>query len=272
MRGISTVLDVAICLLLISAAVGTLALAPAGGADAVTVDEQANRLAATTADLEYTYGGSDRRAHGTVASLLARAALANVTVDDQPVTAGPTTFGEQLRSITRARVDAINRTQVVVCWEPYRGAPLRGTYRLGPSPPPHVDVSVGTVLVPTPAPAVRAAAQSRTGSGYREVATVVARATVETLLPESRLVRSAAPGTPQSERTMARMQTLAAETGASAEESLSADDITRTRTRLVDRLTGQFARDMRERFASPSAAAAAIRTGTVRVVVRRWEP
>ena len=66
MRAISTVLDVALFVLLVSAAVGTLTLAgPPTKADS-SVDETADVLATSTLSVEYELRGQTRHAHGTV--------------------------------------------------------------------------------------------------------------------------------------------------------------------------------------------------------------
>ncbi|WP_435179691.1 DUF7284 family protein [Halorussus sp. AFM4] len=104
MRGVSTVLDAALCLLLVSASALTLAGTPTA-TDPDTADEAAELLATSTARVTYQAGGTDtptgtasgreagnRTVHDTLAGLLARAATAD-TADSRPPTRAQSTVG-----------------------------------------------------------------------------------------------------------------------------------------------------------------------------------
>ncbi|MFQ3318238.1 MAG: hypothetical protein ACI80F_000289, partial [Natronomonas sp.] len=136
-RGVSTVLDVTVCLLLISAAVATLAaVSPADGGDqSPSADATAARLATVTAAVPTADG---RLQHDTLAGHLATAAVEN--------TAQPTAeYQRNTRNETVAHVD--NRTFVTVVWEPFRNASVSSRFTLGAEPPEHVDVAVTTLTV-----------------------------------------------------------------------------------------------------------------------------
>jgi len=269
-RGISTVLDVTLFLLCLSTAVVTLALAPAGGDEAVTVDDRAAVLATTTADIEYSLGAETRRAHGTVAVLLARGAVANATVDGRPLSESDEDFVRRVRETARERLGPANRTQVLARWYPYRGAPVSGTVTVGTRPPPAVDVTVATVTVPAPAPAVRDRATSVADGGFDAVAGLAGRATTRALLPAGPAALPVGGRPPATVATTARVRGLAAATGRSVSRALSRRNVSRVRAVLSQGLADRFAADMRERFGSPEAAARAIRAGTVEITLRRW--
>lgn len=84
MRAISTVLDVSLCLLLVTASALTLVGTPLASeqgpgldSNSDTADETAEALTTTTAQVTYAVGDRNRTAHGTLAGLLAAATLAD---------------------------------------------------------------------------------------------------------------------------------------------------------------------------------------------------
>lgn len=173
-RAVSTVLDVSACLLLVSAAVLTLLQAPVAGPDpaADRAAEVATTLSGATATVSYPSGGGRRRAHGTLAGLLADAAVSNATPD----TGVP--FRAAVENATRPLLgDTGWRGQVVVTWQPYAGAEA-ATVSVGDDPPPGVDVHVATTTVPSGvAPAREEAARAAERRGFDGVAAVVAART-----------------------------------------------------------------------------------------------
>lgn len=270
MRAISTVVDVTVFLLFVSAAVVTLTVAPGPEPEPVIVDDRAELLASSTADVEYTLWGSDRSAHGTVATLLAHAAVANATVDGRPVSAAEDDFLEEVSNATRRTLGPPNRTQVLVIWEPYRGAPVRGTVRVGAEPPPGRDVTVGTISVPGPVdPALEG--ELRTPDGFHGVASVVARATADALLPAGQAALPSGRVSAASVVGSSRLATLAEATGVPIDRQLARGNVSAARQRVIAGLTARYKRDMRERFETPREAAEAVSAGTVRITVRRWE-
>ncbi len=272
MRAISSVVDVTVFLLLVSAAVATLTLVPDGDPEPVVVDERADLLASTTAEVEYTVRGSERRAHGTVASLLARGAVANASIDGRSLAPAHRRYVDEVRATTRRTLGPANRTQVLVRWVPYRGAPVQGRVRVGADPPPGRTVTVATLSVPAPsAPRGDQAETSARERGFRGVAAVAARATADALLPASRVPLPSGRISTASVVASQRFGTLAGATDASVEGPLSRGNVTAAHESVVVGLADRYEADMRERFETPEAAAKALRAGRVRITLRRWE-
>lgn len=176
-RGVSTVLDVSVCLLLVGAAVLTLLGAPRGGPDpsADRADEIASTLAGSTATVSYGHAGENRTAHGTLAGLLADAAVSNAT----PATGQG--FRSAVANVTRPALGAPDwRGQVLVTWRPYEGADGRAGVRVGWPPPSDADVHTATTHVPSGLSPVRQEAKTAAErDGYRGVAAVLARSLPE---------------------------------------------------------------------------------------------
>jgi hypothetical protein len=272
MRAISTVLDVSVCLLLVSAAVGTLVLTTPLQDSETGAGETAELLASTTLSVEYDLRGERRQAHGTAGTLLARAAVANASTDGLALSPASDSFRDTVRRAVRQRLAAPNRTQVLARWRPYRGAALNGTVTVGQSPPPETDVHSATVTVPVSIPASHTPAmEATTGQrGYDAVAAAVAAAVADGLLPDDRVDASAFRESPTAVSSAHRYRAFAATTGADVGGPLATGAIGTAHDRVVDSLTATFARDMRERFQTPAATADTVRTGTVRLTVRRW--
>jgi hypothetical protein len=248
-RAVSTVLDVTVCLLLLSAAVGTLLLADPLSVDH-SADETAEQLAVTTATASDPGGATARRVYGTHAELLARAAVGNLTIAGQPV--APTTDG--FRAAVRERVDRVldrapARTAVTARYRPYPGAPIEGRVTVGPVPPERATVSTARLSVPL------AVGGDRTDPPHSFDA--LARGLSDAILRHALNPRM---------RTDGRSARLAERTR--AYDRALGDPAADARRRALARV---LARDLRDRFATPTAAAAAIRSAVVRVVVREWE-
>jgi hypothetical protein len=181
-RAVSTVLDVSLCLLLVSAAVLTLVAAPVDGPDpaAGTAEELATTLGTTQTSV--TYGASDdaRTAHGSHAALLATAARTDRTA------ATGQSFREAVRTATRAVLSGDGwRGHVVARWRPYEASEPVGVVEAGAAPPRGADTHAATTTVPSGlrpvGPEARRAAAS---GGYQGVASVLADVVVVT--PEDR--------------------------------------------------------------------------------------
>lgn len=164
----STAVDVGLCLLLVSAAAVTVATVPAPPPDRDRAGDVATTLATTTATVSYRLvpprdagadqpnastvtptpgAGYERTAHGTLATLLARAAVRTVRVDGEAPTRAATSFLAAVRSATLESLPSA--TQVVVRWQPVPGSTLERTFRVGPAPPPEVAVHAAVVTVPS---------------------------------------------------------------------------------------------------------------------------
>lgn len=291
MRGTSTVVDATLFLVLVSAAAVTLAGLPAEPPQPDgEAAEFAAVLATSTAQVNYSLAPSagrirradtspsaggpafDRTAHGTLAGLLADAAVGNVTVDGTQVT--HTSDGFE-RRVAKAVGDAIrvsgNRVAVRATWEPYPGADVVGHVRVGPEPPPAVDVRAAVIAVPSGFPDVRdrAVATART-QGYGGVARVVAAGIVEGLFPP-RATRLALRGDPPVDALTAhRYRRIAELSGATVEASVGAARTEEANRRLTQALAARVEADLRAAFDSPLAAARAVAVGEVRITVRTW--
>ena len=299
MRAISTVLDAALFLLLVGAAVGTLALgtSPPPAANADAADGVADTLTTSTATVQYTLAPGARRAssrvvefpitdgpafqrtaHGTLASHLSTATLGSLTVRDQRVTHTRADYQQAVanatRNLTRGRR---HLAQIRARWEPYPDAPIRGTYTVGPTPPPDETVHAETVVVASGlpsarGPARRVTANNATNATFDRVGAVVARRVVRGLFPPDR-TRSALLGDyPVEGLVTYRYERLGRFLGANVTTSAVADDATKANERLATALGDRLAADMRTRFRSPREAAEAVSVGQVRITVRTWSP
>lgn len=293
-RAVSTVVDVAVCLLVVSAAVVTLAGAPTPSADpaAGTAAETASVLGSTTATVEYSLGPDLRRAdgdvtfpvtdgpalsrsaNGTLAGLLAAAAVGNLTADGVRLSHVGAGFRAAVRNATRPLVSGPDwRGQVIATWEPYRGSHLSGRVVVGPAPPSDVDVYTARLPVSTGFPAVgdEATATARDG-GFAAVAATVADGVVAGLFPPER-IRAQLQG-PYPEGRLARLRygEFASRYGVSPTGALDDRDVERANDRLRSAIADRVVTDLQAVFETPAAAANAVRLGTVTLTVRTWSP
>ncbi|WP_254662835.1 hypothetical protein [Haladaptatus sp. W1] len=144
-----------------------------------TAESAANVLTTSTAGLNYTIRTDDgairRTTRGTLAGLLGQAALANASVRGAELSRASGPFEHAVARRVRERLDHPSRMRLLVRWEPYRNAHLRGRFAVGKSPPPRVDVHAAEITLPNKFPAVRERALDAASSGgYRDVARVVA--------------------------------------------------------------------------------------------------
>lgn len=265
MRAVSTVLDVTLFLLLVGAAIATLTV-PAPDPPESTADETAEQLAVTTANVTERLGdvdrrpAVDRRVAGTAATLLARAALANLSLDGHQLTPTTADYRESVREqLRRSLAWAPDRTHVTATWRPYPDAPLQGRSSVGPRPPPRASVGTASVRVPVPVASVSIDESPTFRSLARKASGALLAVTVPS--PEERASR----------RLRARERRRIAAYAAALEDVTERSPDRIDRVRLRNALATRLERDMRRRFADPNAAAAALETGTVRIVVREWE-
>lgn len=266
MRAVSTVVDVTVFLLLVSAALVALASPPPSNGVG-SAAETATALGRTTTNVTYRFDpihdARARRAAGTHAGLLGRAALANLQLDGRTLAPGSRTFGAAVRAETGRTLDwAAERTSVTASWRPYAGAPLVGRMHVGVRPPTGADVATATLRVPVPVGACESAAGDAAGDGYDAVAAVIAECVLDATLHPTAVTADPASGTRRvaDRRADAYAKALSVDRG-------DADD---RRRHIASALAGRLAADMRARFPSPAAAADAVSTGTARVVVREW--
>jgi hypothetical protein len=192
----STVLDAALCLLLVSAGAVTLVTVPdAGGVaspagtgaehlddDRDRADALATTLTTATASVNYTLapgareaGGTpvafphtegsqfERTSRGTLAGLLADATLASVQVGGTRLDHTGDDFRRGVRARTLEAVGA--NAQVAAVWRPVPDGPVEGRLVVGPDPPADRSVHASVVRVPTGFGSVERRAGQRTQRG-----------------------------------------------------------------------------------------------------------
>ena len=282
----STVLDAVLCLLLISAAVVTVTTAtprePAGEGRAADV---AATLTTTTASVNYTLtprtgttavdvpsrsARFDRTSHGTLAELLACAAVARIEVDGERLWHARDDFG---RAVVRSVQGVVrpNHTRITAAWRPYPESSMEGRVVVGSRPPPGRPVHAATVEVssafPTTREASRRAARSR---GIDGVAGVVADGFVRGLFPAARTRTAAGGASPSAALVRHRYRRVSTRLGVSEPPRLADGGVTDANARLESALSDRVARDLRSTNTSATAAAEGVRLGRVRIVVRTW--
>ncbi|MEF8841628.1 MAG: hypothetical protein V5A62_08380 [Haloarculaceae archaeon] len=288
-RAVSTLADAAAFLLLVSIAVGTLAHPAVAPDRAPPAGASAERLSTVTANPNYSLAPGaraaneslvtfeqtegpefDRVAHGSVASLLADAAVGNATVGGRELTRTGDGFERAVRGA--ARDATTRRVRVRAVWTPYSGAAVRGVVAVGPRPPPDARVGVTTLAVDSGVPAARERARSAARTdGYEGVARVVARATVRGLFPPGELRLALRDDYPVSALARYRYLRAGRLLDADIRGPVRGVEPGRANERLSRALAVRIERDVRDRYETPAAAARAVRTGEVRIVVRRWE-
>ncbi|RQG93116.1 hypothetical protein EA462_02615 [Natrarchaeobius halalkaliphilus] len=176
-RGISTVVDVSLCLLLITASIAVLAVFLADERavhDPTIADETAQTIATSTTTIEYSVrsverrddtgvfddaayddGRYDRVEHGSLAQLLAAAALSNVSLDGEPLSHAGLEFRDAVDANVRSELAGANDdVHLLARWEPYPSASIRGESTAGDRPPASADVSTVTFSVSSGFPSV----------------------------------------------------------------------------------------------------------------------
>lgn len=213
-RGISTVVDVTMALLLISASIAMLAMYDSqpdrDRHDPGTAGYTAQTLASSTTQVSYDVqpavddmsnyedvDGSDvdgsattRTTHGTVTNLLADATVASLTIENGGTTASMTAAGPGFRrSVKGGAYDVLSSldhdAQVVAIWRPYPGSDVTSRTTVGDAPPSTADVSIATLRVPSGLPEVDTG-RLRTAfnrDGWTGAANVVADAIVRGYFP-----------------------------------------------------------------------------------------
>lgn len=287
-RATSTTLDVVVFLLLVSAAVGVLAAAapPADGHDPRTADRAAALLATTTVAVDHPVRSSDRTArddrastvHGTLAALLARAAIADVAVNadsgtSAPHDAGRGTFAAAVAERARGSLSSVDAAvNVTASYAPLPGSDPRGRATVGPAVPGDVDVAVARFRVPAgTGPVPGRLEHVARDDGDRALARAIADAAVETVVPSWRTrwgLRDDATRPVAADRYRRLGRSLSvAPTGA-----LDAGRVRRANALLARALADEYRAAIGTQYDTPTAAAAAARPRVVVVTVRTWSP
>lgn len=259
-RGVSTVLDVALCLLLVGAAVATLAAAPPtdGGDDRPGADRTAALLATVTTSVPTD---SDRLAHETLAGHLATAAVTDASISSDRLRSS--SYPSAVRTETANATD--ERAYVTATWAAYPGSPLAGDVAAGVEPPANAAVATTVLEVDS---GVEAPADD---GSFRALAADLAGAYVAWLFPPERTAVLLRDGRTAG-RTADQYRTAAAALEISVEGAIAESNTTRANEQLADELADRLAADLERRYESPAAAAADVRIDRVEIVVRRWEP
>ncbi|MEF8799842.1 MAG: hypothetical protein V5A38_07560 [Halolamina sp.] len=283
----SVALDACLCLLLISAAGITVTSVPSQGSDLDRADSVAETLAATTATVDYslrpvphekdgidsatddaTNPEYERTAHGTLASLLARAAVRTVHVDGEALTGTNAGFAAAVHSVVRERLPP--RTQVIVSFRPFPGAHLGREFRIGSPPPSDADVHAGTVHPPSGVSALANPEGTAEQTGFDGLGRRVASALVEGLFPPEKVRLALAGDAPVDRLLRHRYVRASSFYGVDTGEAIDDGDVRTANERLAeamaDRITGEF----RTQFDTPADTANGLRLGTVRIAVRTW--
>lgn len=191
-RAISTVMDVSLALLLISASVVAVGLYLHDDGDRDRTDGQRGdraleTLSGTTITITYDLGAENESGvaatdseyyerpsrlesdaddagdrdeittYGSATDLLGEAALTNVRIDGTELFAYGHDVERSVEAATQGRLAGGERSvYAIATWEPYDGAGIAGTATVGERPPRSADVSSATTTVSSSVPAVDA--------------------------------------------------------------------------------------------------------------------
>jgi hypothetical protein len=245
-RGVSTVADVTLAVLLIAAAMALLVgFVNSGGTDHEPLEteyttetlfsstmnttyhvERAVVESRAAPDIEAVYEETDyekddlrRESHGPVVAQLGDVAVANVEFDHDVFSSGRLTrgaheFRQRLDEKLQSRlVESSFETHVTAVWTPFEGEDwVRGAAQVGQTPPRYEDVSSTTVTVSSDIPGAReeALAAVEAADDFDVVAEIVATAVVEGYFPELESQRALESPGVERDLVVARYQNMAA--------------------------------------------------------------
>ncbi|MFW5935138.1 MAG: DUF7284 family protein [Halolamina sp.] len=277
-------IDACLCLLLISAAAVTVTTAPAAPAATNTdrADAVAETLAATTASVPYTLEPApgattdsetnpeyDRVAQGTLASLLADAAVRTIHVDGEPLTRTNAGFAAAVREAAGERLPP--RTRVVVSWQPYPEAHLSQTFVVGDAPPPSADVHAETIRAPSGVHAAEAG-ETAAEEGYAGVARVVADSLVDGILPPEKGRLALADDAPLDDLVRHRYRRVGGRYGVETGSAIERGDTREANQVIATAMADRVATDLRRGTENPGEAAELLALDIVEISVRTWSP
>ena len=259
-RGVSTVLDVAVCLLLVGAALATLAAAPQAPSNAgPTADATAAVVASTTTGIEAR--GEIR--HATLAAHLGSAAVSAATVGEKRLLS--MSYPRAVQNETTGALS--HRGYITATWRPFPDASVGGRVAAGRKPPASADVAAATLTVDTGIDAPPAAADPT----FESVADGLAAAIVEWLFPPRR-TRAALLDPRTGPTTIERYRRVGATLGVDVSPAIADAEVEATNDALAAALADRLEADLRAEHRSPGAAADAVGVETATVTVRRWHP
>lgn len=277
-------LDACLCLLLISAAAVTVTSAPvqSGVDDPDRADAVAETLTAVTADVPYTLrpvpNGDgepdaspeyDRVAHGTLATLLADAAVRTVRVGGEALTGTSEGFAAAVRETVAERLPS--RTRVVVRWQPYPDAHLGRAFAVGPTPPAGVDVNAATVRAPSGVDTPENASATA-GSGFDRLGRGVADAIVTGLLPPEKGRLALDDDAPLDDLVRHRYRRASRRYGVDTATAIDRGNTRSANRRIASAMAERVADDLRQGASSPNDALDSLELDTVEISVRTWSP
>ena len=303
-RAISSVADVSLALLIIIAALavfGAFLTAEDGAHDPTTPAHTTDTLAASTFNVTYSladvletdsehidppeeYGDDLKRSvHGTALAHIARAALANATIETENQSVKPFAVGVDYaetveKRLRTALVASQYETAVAARWEPFDGASLAGTVRVGPTPPPESETTLIRTSVASELPAARESARTatqNTDAGYSAVARAVSEAVVNGTFENAQ--REIESGGVEHAVTLSRYLRFADAVGTDRRYTTVTPSLDRSQidtdamtNDLIERMTDRFRPELKT-FETPEKAAAAVSTGEITLSITTWE-
>lgn len=300
-RAVNTVADVSLAIVVVTVAIALVAAAPndeQADGEAIEADRTAEVVSTATLAVPYTvepvvddmdrepeYDAADLRrvSHGSVATLLADAAVASLADSDQRLTPAGEAYEAAIAGRFQARFVGSNfETNVTAIYRPYEGANLGGTATVGEAVPPDAEYSSVHLSVPSGIEAVSATAENRIEheGDFEAVATPIANALTEGYLPPLDAKRALESSGLERALTVYRYEQMAALIdGTDPDDRRVRRNLPRDSARpaqinryLATRLAAQIAEDLESRYESAYAAADGTTTGEITVVVRTWEP
>jgi hypothetical protein len=302
-RAISTVVDVSLALLLVSASVLLVSTQLVGG-DADSEQHRADRAAETvasttmvtrysiaavrsdptfdtaavSADASYT-----RRVHGSPAELLGSAAVTNATFDGglwaTPGRVSPT--GPAFEAAVGARLygrmtDSQSDIRVTALWRPYENASIEGVASAGGYPPLDTDVHSVTMTVPSGMEPVDAGP----GATYDQWGEAIADSVVEGYFPAATTQLTLEQRGLERQMTVSRYRRfetvlgsgadIAAPTAPGSPLNRSTADASAANAELRAELADRIATELEDTFDSPAEVGEAVRVSEVRITVQTW--
>ncbi len=262
-RGVSTVLDVTLCLLLLSTAIGLLVYAPDRSPSENHAADAATVLGTSTEAMTYAAGPPEqtynrsRTDHGTVARVLASAAIAEATLDGQQLTPDQEYTREATGAATNIVASVDGRTALHAQWRPVAGGAIAGHVTVGPTPPPTADVHAARIAVPVGEPSHI--------DQHSNVSYTVAKATIDVLCPPSRMETALSSPGEDAQIVRERYRSLGATLGVDPAPAIRAETATKANTYLARALASRLEQRYNRTTLSKSQPT------TVRITVQTWE-
>lgn len=249
-RGVSTILDVVVCLLLIGAAITTLTLHGLPTTESnIDSDPVARQLLTSTASIPTETHTVD----STLAGHLAWAAIDSLQIDNDTV------FAQTYPTVVTTHVNNTidEQVSVIAIWKPFGDLPITGVVQVGTTPPPTATVSSTTVTVPLTQP------HGRNGQGTLEDR---AQRVVDLVFPP-RQTRQALLNEHSAAHTANRYRSLSSVLGISIESYLFEGDAHGANARLATALADNVST---AQFAVYPQNTAGLSATSVQIQIRRW--